>query len=164
MLIAVARHAAGGEDSGDKLLASAWSIVQETGPNFNGPWILGAMTWVARDEARRRQALIDGEALLASGCLSHNHFHFYQYAIDFALELRQWDEAQRYATALESYTASEPLTWTDLVSARARVLSRFGRGERKDSLMHEAAALAGSLKDMGLAPAARALEEALCAD
>lgn len=160
MMIAVARHAGGHAGTDESLLDSAWNIVQETGPNFSGPWILGAMTLVLRDEARRRRALADGEALLAKGCVSHNHFHFYQYAIDFALETGQWDEAERYAAALENYTASEPLTWTDLIAARGRVLARAGRGERSESLRQEAQALAASLTAMALEPAAKALERA----
>lgn len=161
MMIALARHAAGDARTDETLLDSAWSIVQETGPHFSGPWILGAMTLVLRDEARQRQALADGEALLAKGCVSHNHFHFYQYAIDFALQTAQWDEAERLAAALENYTAAEPLTWTDLIAARGRVLARVGRGERSASLKQEAQALAASLREMALEPAARALERAL---
>jgi DNA-binding SARP family transcriptional activator len=155
--MALNRHAldAGGEI--DELLDQAWRIVEEIGPNYNGPWVQAAIALVSRDGQRRRDALAKGEQLLAQGCVSHNYFHYYQHAIDVALDMGDWNAAERYASALADYTAREPLPWTDLISARGRTLARFGRGERSASVKQELCVLAQELSKAGLEPATRQL-------
>jgi DNA-binding SARP family transcriptional activator len=150
MCSALARHLLGETQHVQEMLQQAWRIAEETGLNYNGAWLLGVIALVSPDPEQRRQTLREGEALLARGAVSHNYFYFYLYAIDIALELGEWQEAQRYAAALESYTAAEPLTWTDLVAARGRVLGRWGSGERSASLKQEAKALAASFRDIGV--------------
>jgi tetratricopeptide (TPR) repeat protein len=155
MTIALARHLLQDHDEVEQLLEQSWAIVKETSLPYNGAWVLAVTALVSSDAERRRKALADGEALLARGGVSHNYLHFYDNAIEVALQLEDWAEAQRYATALENYTAGEPLTWTDLVAARGRVLARWGSGERSATLREEAKALADSFKQMGApAPAA----------
>ena len=49
------------------------------------------------------------------------------------LENWQLDSSvDRYAVALGEYSRAEPLPWTDLVIARARALTAYGRGARDD--------------------------------
>jgi tetratricopeptide (TPR) repeat protein len=146
-----------------RLLDQAHALVEQIGPNYTGPWVLGAIAMASDDLSVRRKALAQGEAQLALGCVSHNYFHFYQMAIDVALELGEWEEAERYACALERYTAQEPLPWTNFVIARGRALVRFGRNERGDQLRSELQALRDGAAHSHLKTALPRIEASLAA-
>jgi hypothetical protein len=66
--------------------------------------------------------------LLAKGAVGHNHFWFRKYAIEQALNARDWDVADRHASALATRTAGEPLPYSDMIVERGRILARIGRG------------------------------------
>lgn len=146
-----------------RLLDQAHALVEQIGPNYTGPWVLGAIALAGEDEALRRRALARGEEQLALGCVSHNYFHFYQMAIDVAFELGRPDEMLRYADALEHYTAREPLPWTDFVIARGRALARYLRKERDAKLNAELSALRDKASDARMATALPKIEAALAA-
>lgn len=124
---------------GDRTLATALAgdaqrICREHGTGFTGAWLQGVVAGLAREPEERDRALADGERLLADGCVSHNHFHFYANAIDASLAGAQWDAASRYCAKLAAYAALEPLPWTEFVIARGEALARYGRGERNGKL------------------------------
>lgn len=146
-----------------RLLDQAHALVEQIGPNYTGPWVLGAVALANEDLSVRRKALAKGEEQLALGCVSHNYFHFYQLAIDVALELGEWDEVERYADALERYTAREPLPWTSFVIARARSLARFGRNERGETLRAELQSLRDGAMRSRLQAALPRIEASLAA-
>jgi hypothetical protein len=83
---------------------------------------------VTRDAEVRQTALAEGERLLAAGCVSHNNFWFYRDAMEAALGTGEWDEVDRYAASLGTYTRPEPLPRTDFFVARGRTLAAHGRG------------------------------------
>jgi tetratricopeptide (TPR) repeat protein len=114
--------------------ASAMRICQEHGMGFTGAWLHGVMAGFAREPVERDKLLADGERLLANGCVSHNHFHFYANAIDATLAAAQWDAASRYCAKLEAYAATEPLPWTEFTIARGEALVSHGRGDRSAEL------------------------------
>jgi tetratricopeptide (TPR) repeat protein len=118
----------------------AVKISRETGPAFLGPFALGALALATDDPTVRRTALEEGEALLRAGAVSHNHLLFRRDAIDVCLSAGDWDGAERSAAALEDFTGSEPLPFSDFYIARARALAARG-GDRS-----EAAALAVELE------------------
>jgi hypothetical protein len=88
--------------------------------------------------------------------LSHNHLWFYRDAIEAALRIADWGEADRFASALKDYTSEEAVPWVDYLVTRARALAGFGRGRRDAGTsrtlgqLHEQAERAG----MGMAAAA----------
>ena len=96
---------------------------------FIGPTALGVLAQVTTDHAERQQVLAEGEALLAKGGISHNYFDFHACAVDASLESRDFAAVDRFCAALESYTAAEPVAWSELAIARGRLLARHGRGE-----------------------------------
>jgi tetratricopeptide (TPR) repeat protein len=110
------------------LARAAREISDETGPGFVGPLIHGLLALAADTPEEGEAALAAGEALLAKGAVGHNHFWFRRYAIERALLLKDWDEAERQADALLGRTADEPLAYASCVATRARVLARRGRG------------------------------------
>jgi class 3 adenylate cyclase/tetratricopeptide (TPR) repeat protein len=124
-------------DEAVRLLERATKVSQETGPNYTGPWTLGTLAAVTRDAAARRAALAEGEGLLQAGCVSHNYFWFYRDAMDAAANSGDWNEVERYAAALETYTQPEPLAWTSFFVARGRALAAFGRGKRDGEFLAE---------------------------
>ena len=119
----------GRHDEGRRSLRDARVLSEQIGPQFAGPLVLGAMAILAETAAERRQALADGERLLAQKCVSHCYFGFYRAAVDAALAANEWSEAERYARLLEDYARPEPLPMVDFVVARARALAAAGRGQ-----------------------------------
>ena len=144
-----------------KLMEEAFAMSRESGITFSGPWVLGALAVVSDDPAARRRALSEGEDLLRQGCVSHNYFRFYVDAIATALELEDWDGADRYAAALEDYTRPEPLPWTDFFIAWGRALADHGRGKRDEATMAELRRLGDEVERVRLRAAWPALERAL---
>jgi class 3 adenylate cyclase/tetratricopeptide (TPR) repeat protein len=146
-----------------ELLSKALDIARDTGIGFIGGRILGALAVNARDGDQRRAALDPGRAVLEAGAVGHNHLWFYPDAIDACLNAGEWDEAERYAAALEAFTRPEPLPWSDFFIARGRVLAAHGRGGRGDDLRAELGRLIGEAERTKHAIARAKLDEALAA-
>ncbi len=128
-------HAEGRRAEAIEAVRQALEISRATGMSFVGPAILGGLAHLTTEPEERRAALAEGEELLATGSISHNHLWFHQYAIEAALESREWGEAERYATGLEAYTRSEPMPWAAILVARGRALAAIGRRPRdRDSI------------------------------
>jgi tetratricopeptide (TPR) repeat protein len=119
----------GRHDVARRRVDDAWALAEDVGPHFAGPVVLGARARFAATEEERRKALSDGERLLRQGCVSHCHYAFLKDAIDVALDAGEWDEAERYASALEDYSRAEPLAVIDFHVARGRALAACGRGD-----------------------------------
>lgn len=111
-----------------QLLTDALELGRATGMNYCGPSLLSLFARATVDPVERRKALAEGEALLASGCVSHSYFDFYGNAIEVSLQEQQWADARRYADALAAYTQEEPLPWTELLIKRGIVLANVGAG------------------------------------
>jgi class 3 adenylate cyclase/predicted ATPase len=152
---------AGRRAEAHKRIAQAYEVSRETGPTFIGPRILGTKALIASNAPERTAALVEGEALLAQGCISHNHLWFYRDAIDASLDMAAWDEATRYADALEAYTQDEPLPWADLFIARGRALVAWGRGIRDDATRAAMESIRDEARRIGLIAPVATLEDAL---
>jgi tetratricopeptide (TPR) repeat protein len=152
---------AGNAGSACALLTRALDLARETGLGYMGPSILAELALCRDDPAARRAALDEGEGLLPGGSVGHNHLQFYRDAIDTALDLTDWELAERYAQALEDYAAAERLPWCTLFAARGRALAAWGRGRRDGETRQ---ALLRALEDCrraGYAPPLARLEAAL---
>jgi tetratricopeptide (TPR) repeat protein len=143
-----------------ELLEEALAISRETGLGFHGPNVLGGLAQAAEDPSERRRALAEGEAIIGRGAVGHNHLRFYPDAIETALDLGDWDEAERYADALEAFTRPEPLPWSDFFIARGRVLAAIGRGRRDANSRLELERLCAEAGRLELLMALPALQEA----
>ena len=117
-------------------------------PLYFGAAALAVLALVTSDAGERERALIEGEAWLTRGALSHNHFDFRACAIDALLACGEFERALAQAEALESYTAAEPLLWSNLAIERARLLVRHRFGDRSQALME---ALQGCSDRLGAA-------------
>jgi len=109
-------------------ICEALAISADTGMAYFGPVYYGILALIEEDETRRRAALSDGEALLSGNVVAHNHLLFRKDAIEASMLLRDWEEAERHAAALEDFVRLEPLPWTGFIIARARAFAAFGAG------------------------------------
>jgi ATP/maltotriose-dependent transcriptional regulator MalT len=104
-------------------------ISEQTGQGFVGSILYGLLALVEDERSDQEAALAAGEALLSQGAVGHNHVWFRRYAIERALLLEDWNEADRQADALLLRVANEPLAYASHVAERGRYLARRGRGD-----------------------------------
>ena len=143
------------------MLREAVAISRETGISYCGARILSQLALVTDDPDERNRAIEEGEAILRSGAVAHNHFWFYRDVMEVALNLGDWSAAESYAQELENFTRAEPLPLTDLFIARGRALAAFGRGGRNAATIDELRRLRGEVERIGLKTSLPALEAAL---
>ena len=144
-LMALQGHAIGelgGIADAQVLLQHAASLALEVARTYCGPWCLGVQALHMVNEERARELLAQGEALLAAGCVSHNHIEFRRLAMEFNLRHGDVAQTRRHAAALRDYTKDESLAWSDLIIGRAEYLAdraenpaRPDLGARREALL-----------------------------
>jgi len=144
-----------------EVLEQALQLSRDTGMAVTGTRVLSGMALVTEDPERRRSVLSEGEAILRSGAISHNHFWFYRDAIEVSLNIGDWESVERYAVALENYTRPEPLSCCDFFVARGRALAAFGRGQGDDEVLAELGRLREAAERAGILTAIPDLDAAL---
>ena len=143
-----------------ELLESSLEYVRTQAATFIGPWLLGTLALATPDAQVRRQALAEGEKLLAGRCVGHNYFRFYQSAMEACLAAGEVSEALRYAAALEAFTQPEPVPWSDFYIRRCRALARQQAGGTGHESAAELHALVEEAYRVGLHSAVPLLEAA----
>jgi tetratricopeptide (TPR) repeat protein len=143
------------------LIHRGLAISRQTGVNFTGPWILGHLAFTTSDPMARREALAEGEEILRKGAVGHNHLWFHRYAIEVSLNGGEWDEVERYAAALETYTEPEPLPWADFFIHWGRALAAHGRDQHDDATRCELRRIRDEAKRLNLGIALPMVEQAL---
>jgi tetratricopeptide (TPR) repeat protein len=151
----------GEREEAEAVLDEALAMARESGFHFVGPWMLAQLAKTTRDPSRRAQALAECEALLARGSVGHNHLWSYRYCIAASLDAGAWDEAERYARALEDYTRPEPLAWSEIWIAWGRALAAHGRDGRDPNLRDRLTALRDRASSVGMGAALPRLDRAL---
>jgi tetratricopeptide (TPR) repeat protein len=154
----LARHH---RNEADALVREALLLSRGTGMNYCGPLLLGLLARTTTLAEERRQALREGEALLASGCVSHSYFEFYFHAIEVSLRDGLWADARRYADALSAYTREEPLVWTELLVKRGRCLVKMGQGDPGSDLIQQLQDLRSQCNSLDLRLPLASIETAL---
>jgi serine/threonine protein kinase/tetratricopeptide (TPR) repeat protein len=134
---------------------------RQLGHGYVGPIALGTLALLTDDASVRAHALAEAESILGAGIASHNHLYFYRDAMELALLTGDHARVERYAAALERYTAAEPLPWSDFFIARARLLSAWARGYRDADLLARLQALHRRACEIGFHVASEALAQAL---
>ena len=144
-------------------LREALAICRDVGIQFSGPKAMAALGRAVTDPAEREHLLAEGEELLRQGSVGHNHLWFYRDAIEAMLQAGNAMGAQRYVGALETYTASEPLPWSELFVARGRALAVALHTRGQDATRRELAKVRTILLDTGLTAFLPAIEAAFSA-
>jgi tetratricopeptide (TPR) repeat protein len=134
-------HRRGALDEARHRFRYAVEVARATGPGFLGPMAFGALSRVETDADVARRALVEGETLIVEGCVGHNQPSFYRDAIYVSPSHGDCDEAERYARALADFAGDAHRPLVEGILARARALTRFGRGERGVALDAELRAL-----------------------
>ncbi|WP_321795675.1 adenylate/guanylate cyclase domain-containing protein [Caballeronia sp. J97] len=145
-------------------IEEALSISRETGMAYLGAAYLGTLARATDDIAVFESALAQGEAVLAAGAVSHNHFLFRRDAIDACLERRRWDAAAHHAAALEDYARREPSPFSAFVVARARALVAYGKGDRDAASLQALRRLEQAGEEAGFVYALEAIRGALSSE
>ena len=138
-------------------LNTAISESRESGFGFLGPWLLSTLALASSDSVSRRKTLREGESVLRKGCVGHNYFAFYEDAMEVSLNMGDWDEAERYASALESYMQAEPLPLCEFHIAVTRTLADHFRQPGNDSITARLRQLQSEVSHAGLNRLARTL-------
>jgi len=81
--------------------------------------------------------------------------------MDANLQDGNWDETERYASALNEYTCAEPLPWATFLIERGRALVEFGRGGRDPAIFEKLTRLRDQARSIKFHTPAHALEVAL---
>jgi DNA-binding SARP family transcriptional activator/tetratricopeptide (TPR) repeat protein len=136
----------GGATDAQVLLQRASSLALEVARTYCGPWCLGVQALHTPNVERARELLAQGEAILAGGCVSHNHLEFRRVAIEFWLRHGDWRETRRHAEALRRYTRDESLAWSDLIIRRAEYLADRGEDPTRDDLPARREALVAGIR------------------
>jgi hypothetical protein len=110
-----------------EVLEGAADTSRVTSATYCGPWAIVALALSAwEQESLGRELLVEGERLLARGCVSHNYLEFHHYAMELCGRWQDWDEVRRHADALEAYTKQEPLPWVQVIAGAHRALAEAG--------------------------------------
>ncbi len=128
---------------------------------FGGPIALGILALASDDARQCHRALAEAESILNAGSVGHNYLNFYEDAMEACLQIEDWDGVERYASALEEYTRSEPLPRSDFFIGRGRVLAAYGRGGREAATLEELRRLRAEARRIGFGAALEALDNAL---
>ena len=107
-LMALQGHAIGelgGTADAQVLLQRASALALEVARTYCGPWCLGVQALHTPNVERARELLAQGEALLAAGCVSHNHLEFRRVAMEFCAAARRFPrDAPARARRSRAYT------------------------------------------------------------
>ena len=141
----------------------AIDILEQTdsGMAFYGAVSMAVLARATEDPNLCREILARGEIQLTGFSIAHSFFGFYENAIDVCLRIADWDEAERYAKALEDFSSAEPLPRCTYDIARARALAIHGRGNRNPETMAELQGLRNEAVRIGLRSSLQILETAL---
>ena len=112
------------------LAGEAVAINRDGGITYTNSLALGALAAVTDDAGVRDASLAEGLRLLHRDCPSHNYLWFLRDAMDACLQAGNRDGVGEYADALEEFTRSEPLPWSDFHIARCRALADGDRDLR----------------------------------
>jgi class 3 adenylate cyclase/tetratricopeptide (TPR) repeat protein len=150
-LSVVARAAGleGDEAGGLPMLREVLAFARKSAMRFFGPIVLGAIARFTKDPGEAEAAIVEAEAALSLGCVSHAHLFYREDLIQKYLASEDWDGVERNAAALEEFARAEPFTFSQTVSAYGHALVRFGRGYRGDELAGQLRALRRTIAELG---------------
>jgi tetratricopeptide (TPR) repeat protein len=146
-----------------KLVQDGVAILRESesGMTFGGPIALGVLALAAESPEQCHSALAEAETILSAGSVGHNYLNFYEDAMEACLQMKAWDEVDRYAQALEDYTRAEPLPRSNFFCRRGHALAAYGRGDREQTLVTDLQQLLAEAESIGLKLTLPALHKAI---
>lgn len=141
-------NAAGQRELAWHLGAEALADARLMAPAYLGPLVAGIYAELAPLDLVH-DILAEGERMLATTALSHNHLFFFKGGMEAMLRLDDWDGAEAYADRLAARFAAEPAPLIRLLSGRARALAAWGRRRDDRSTLGAVAACAREAHRLG---------------
>jgi class 3 adenylate cyclase/tetratricopeptide (TPR) repeat protein len=120
------------------LVTEALKTSRVVGMSYNGPRVLSELALVENDRDAGREALKEGEAILAAGCIGSNHLWFFRDAMDVGLASGDLESALFYAERLAAHTAGEPLVWAEIFVRRCRIMVDVKRNAPRQRIVQDA--------------------------
>jgi len=80
--------------------------------------------------------------------MAHNHIFFREFAIDWAMQVGDWNLVERYAGDLAQFCAADPLPYVDIIVERARLLARLRRAPEDATARRQIDLLAARAKEV----------------
>ena len=139
---------AGHEELASRLGAEALEDARLVAPAYLGPMVAGVYAALAPLD-RVPAILADGERMLASTALTHNHLLFFKGGIEAMLRLGDWDGAEAFAGRLDAKFAAEPAPFIRLLGRRARAMAAWGRRKGDPATLDGVAACAAEARELG---------------
>ena len=134
---------------------------RETAISYIGPSILGLIAWTADTDQPGERPSTKPRRCWRQARSATIFLIFRRYAIEAAIEARDWGEVERHAGELELYTAAEPLPWTDFLAARGRALAMHAGHPVDPDVRVEVQRVRDQAANLGLLAAIPALDAAL---
>ena len=128
-----------------------------------GTAALGALALTLDDSLQALATLKQAETHLETGSFSYN-YSFFENAMELCLQLKEWDEVDRYAGLMQDYTRDEPVARGVFFVARGLALAAYGRGDRTPARLAELKQLHADAVRNKLVTAIQRLEIALESD
>ena len=119
-------HLAGNADLAWRLGAEALEDARVVAPAYLGPLVAGVCLAFAPLD-RIAAIVAEGERMLTSTALSHNHLFFFKGAMEAMLRQGDWEGAEAFADRLDAKFSAEPALHMRLLSRRARLIAALGR-------------------------------------
>ena len=131
------------------------------GLGFHGPAILGGLMLVSDDEEERHALASEAEQIIVDqGSVAHNYFWFYQFALQTALNNREWKNLERFRQGLMRQDGPSLTPWSEYFIQRSRVLEDCYRNRITDETRRTLADLLETSNRHKLRKSARELEAA----
>jgi len=127
---AKARALLGQSGRARQLLEQAYRLCREGDISFVGPSVCAGLALATGDRETRHQLLREAREVLAQGALPHNTIDYHRDAMEVALDEEEAGAVFALADALETAMSHEPTPFTDCLAERARLLARWGEGDR----------------------------------
>lgn len=115
----------------------------------------------AGDDETHRAICAQAAGMLDRGCISHNHLWFHRDAMDAWLRVGNHRATLDHATMLETYSAKEPLPWTDCYVQRGRAMAALIEDESSLAARAQIEGLIAYAEEVGLLGPVPMMEAAL---
>ena len=112
----------------------AVAVNREYGMKFHGAGSLGLLMLVSDSPKEREAIRAEAEAVIEDGAVGHSAAWFYQFAMQTAINHREWDNLDQFREAVQRIYPPEKSVWARFFVERSRVLEAWYRDQYSDAL------------------------------
>jgi hypothetical protein len=112
--------------------------------------VIGGLLLVSDDPVERKALVKEAEDALEKGCVAHNYFWFYQYALQSAVNNREWEQLQYFRDRLAAYDHSPMTKWSTFFTDRSVVLENYYRNRVTETIESQRLQLVDTCRQRGM--------------